>query len=118
MRVRAEEFRQVLRVAGAEGKLVGVNDGQRVEFKAIRSKAHAVDGELVQPSPGHLPRRGMDEQLSTLREKPISNQRGALAPVIENNLRLRSEVLQVVHEIHNAFRVLVHQEDENVMESS
>ena len=106
-RAAVQVFGEVAGVAGADGQLVGIDDGERVELEAVEREAHAVERELMQPAPRHRPRRRVHDHAVALERKAVVEQRGIAAAIVEDDRGVRVVVAKVAHQIDDALWAFV-----------
>ncbi len=108
---------ELRRVAGPRSELVRVDDRERVERQRVEGEPHAVEREVVQPSPRERPRPRVDERVAAggCDEARVEERRVAAA-VVEQDRRVRVEEAQVAHEVEDDVAPLVHENRVDVVE--
>ena len=112
-RVSVEERREVAGVLGPDGELVRIDHGQRGCVEFLQRIAHAVDGEVMQATPGHCPGcRVHDHTLAPIEAEAAADAGGPA--VVEEHGGIGVEEPQVVDEVEHATGGLVHEAGDDV----
>jgi hypothetical protein len=111
--VSVEECREVVGVPGADHELVRIDHGQRGGVEFLQRIAHAVDGKVMQATPGHCPgRRVHGHTLASLEAEAAADAGGPA--VVEEDEGIGVEEPQVVDEVEHATGGLMHEAGDDV----